>query len=81
MTQVKRCVDSLYLRSDSERSYEIFESSETEHESQKNCYSNNSSQEDFLQEELQKVRDTIWAINTQVIKKMFKSGWEYLAEL
>ena len=47
----------------------------------KNYYSSNSSQENFSQEELQKVRDMIKEINDQVTVKMFKSEQEYSAEL
>ena len=46
-----------------------------------NHYSSDSSQEDFLQEELQKVRDIIKKIDTQVAVKMFKSEQEYSAKL
>ena len=80
-TQVKRCIDLLYLRSDSEKSYKIIEFSETEQESQENHYFNNSSQKDFSQEKLQEVRDIIWAIDTQVTEKMSESEQEYSAEL
>ena len=89
-TQVKRCVNSLYSKSDSEKSYEVIKSSFTERESQQyksdymqweNHYSSDSSQEDFLQEELQEVRDMIKAINDQVTIKMSEPEWEYSAEL
>ena len=46
-----------------------------------NHYSSDSSQENFLQEELQKVRDMIKEIDDQVTVKMSKSGQEYPAEL
>ena len=71
-TQVKRCVDSLYSKSDSEESYEVIKSSSTEkkmsqnqsdYTQHRNHYSSDSSQEDFSQEELQKVRDIIKEIN------------------
>ena len=42
-TQVKRYVDLLYSKSDSEKSYKVVKFSEMKQESQKNCYSNNSS--------------------------------------
>ena len=67
-TQVKRHVDSSYSKSDSEESYEVIKSSSTKKEplqdqsgyvQHRNHYSSNSSQEDFSQEELQEVRDTI----------------------
>ena len=89
-TQVKRCVNLLYSKSDSEESYEVIELSSTEKKSlqdqsdytqHRNHYSSNSSQENFSQEELQKVRDMIKEINNQVTVKMFKSEQEYLAEL
>ena len=41
--QVKKHIDSLYSRSDSEKSYKVVEFLETEQESQENYYSNNSS--------------------------------------
>ena len=79
--QVKRCVDSLYLRSDNEESYEMIKFSEIKQKLQKNCYFSDSSQKDFSQEKLWEVRDTIQTINTQVTKKMSESEQEYLAEL
>ena len=60
-TQVKRCVNSSYSKSDSEESYEVIESFFTkkkllqiksEYTQWENHYSSNSSQEDFSQEEL-----------------------------
>ena len=60
-TQVKRHVDSLYSKSDSEESYKVIKSFSTEKESlwdksdytqHRNYYSSDSSQEDFSQEEL-----------------------------
>ena len=60
-TQVKRCVDSLYSKSDSEESYEVIESSFTEkkllqdqsgYTQCRNHYSSDTSQENFSQEEL-----------------------------
>ena len=89
-TQVKRHVDSLYSKSDSEESYEVIKSFSTEkkllydksdYTQWENHYFSNSSQEDFSQEELQEVRDMIKAVNNQVIIKMSKSEWEYSAEL
>ena len=89
-TQVKEHVNSLYLKSDSEKSYEVIESFSTEKKSLwdqldytqcRNHYSSDSSQEDFSQEELQEVRDIIKKIDTQVTIKMFKPGQEYSAEL
>ena len=47
----------------------------------RNHYSSDSSQENFSQEELQKVRDMIKEIDDQVAVKMSEPGWEYLAEL
>ena len=46
-----------------------------------NHYSSDSSQENFLQEELQKVRDMIKEIDDQVTVKMSESEQRYLAEL
>ena len=89
-TQVKRCVDSSYSKSDSEESYEVIKLSSIKKKSSQNqsdymqCrnhYSSNSSQEDFLQEELWEVRDMIKKIDTQVTVKMFKPEQKYLAEL
>ena len=89
-TQVKRHIDSLYSKSDSEESYEVIKSFFTEkkllwdqsdYTQHRNHYSNNSSQEDFLQEELQKVRDIIKEIDDQVTIKMSESEQEYSAEL
>ena len=89
-TQVKRCVDSLYPKSDSKESYEVVKSSSikkklpqnksdyTQHE---NHYSSDSSQEDFSQKELQEVRNMIKEINDQVTVKMSEPGQEYPAEL
>ena len=58
-TQVKRHVDLLYSRSDSEEIYKVKKFSETEQKSLENHYTNNDSQKDFSQEELQETRDTI----------------------
>ena len=89
-TQVKEHVNSLYLKSDSEKSYEVIESFSTEKKSLwdqldytqcRNHYSSDSSQEDFSQEELQEVRDMIKKIDTQVTVKMSEPGQEYSAEL
>ena len=89
-TQVKRCVDSLYSKSDSEKSYKVIKSSSTEKEllwnksdytQWENHYSSDSSQENFSQEELQEVRDMIKMIDDQVTIKMSEPGWEYSAEL
>ena len=89
-TQVKRCVDSLYSKSDSEESYEVIKSSSTEkkmsqnqsdYTQHRNHYSSDSSQEDFSQEELQEVRDMIKKIDTQVTVKMSEPGQKYSAEL
>ena len=46
-----------------------------------NHYSSDSSQEDFSQEELQKVKNMIKKIDTQVAVKMSELGQEYSAEL
>ena len=46
-----------------------------------NHYSSDSSQENFLQEELQKVRDMIKEIDDQVTVKMSEPEQEYSAEL
>ena len=55
-TQVKRCVDSLYLKSDSEESYKVIKSSsirkklsqnQSEYMQHRNYYSSDSSQENF----------------------------------
>ena len=71
-TQVKRSVNSLYSKSDSEESYEVIKSFFTKkkplqnkfnYAQQENHYSSDSSQEDFLQEELQEIRDIIKIIN------------------
>ena len=89
-TQVKRCVNSLYSKSDSEESYEVIKSFSTEKKLSQNqsdytqCenhYSSDSSQENFSQEELQKVRDMIKEIDDQVTVKMSELGQEYSAEL
>ena len=89
-TQVKRCVNSLYSKSDSEESYEVIESFSTEkkllqneldYTQQENHYSSDSSQEDFSQEKLQEVRDMIKAIDNQVTIKLSESGQEYPAVL
>ena len=89
-TQVKKHVKSLYSRSDSEESYEVIKLFSTEKEllqnksdytQWENHYFSNSSQEDFLQEKLQEVRDIIRAVNDQVTIKMSKSEQEYSAEL
>ena len=89
-TQVKRCVDSLYSESDSEESYKVIKLSSTEkkllqnkldYTQHRNHYSSDSSQENFSQEELQEVRDIIKTADNQVTIKMFKSEWEYSAEL
>ena len=89
-TQVKRHVDSLYSKSDSEESYEVIKSFSTEKKSSqnqsdytqhRNHYSSNSSQEDFSQEELQEVRDIIKEIDDQVTVKMSEPEQEYPAEL
>ena len=81
ITQVKRHADSSCSRSNSEESYKVIKFSETEQESQENCYSNNSDQKDFSQEKLQEVRDMILEINNQVTEKMSESEQEYLAKL
>ena len=47
----------------------------------RNHYSSDSSQENFSQEELQKVRDMIKEIDDQVTVKMSESEQEYSAEL
>ena len=71
-TQVKRCVDSLYSKSDSKESYKVIESSFTEkkplrdqlnYTQHENHYSSDSSQENFSQEELQEVRNMIKEID------------------
>ena len=71
-TQVKEHVDSSYSKSDSEESYEVIKSFSTEEKllqdksdytQWENHYSSNSNQEDFLQEELQEVRDMIKVID------------------
>ena len=71
-TQVKRHVDSSYFKSDSKESYKVIKSSSTEKEplwdqsdyvQHRNHYSSDSSQENFLQEELQEVRDMIKEID------------------
>ena len=80
-TQVKRHVDSLYSKSDSEKSYKVIEFSTTEKKSRKDHYSSDSSHKDFLQEELQEVWDIIKEIDNQVTEKMSEPGQEYLAEL
>ena len=89
-TQVKRCVDSSYSKSDSEESNEVIKSfftekkllwNKSEYTQWGNHYSSDNSQEDFLQEELQEVREMIKSINDQVTIKMSESGWEYSAEL
>ena len=60
-TQVKRHIDSSYLRSDSKESYKVIElfftekkssQNESDYTQQENHYSSNSSQENFSQEEL-----------------------------
>ena len=60
-TQVKRHVDSSYLKSDSEKSYEVIKLfsikkkllwSKLDYTQQENYYSSDNSQEDFSQEEL-----------------------------
>ena len=89
-TQVKRHIDSSYSKSDSEESYKVIKLFSTEKKSSQNqsdytqCrnhYSSDSSQEDFSQEELQKVRDMIKEIDDQVTVKMSEPGQEYLSEL
>ena len=89
-TQVKRCIDSLYSKSNSEESYEVIKLSSTEkkllwdksdYTQQDNHYLSDISQEDFSQEELKEVKDIIKTIDDQVTIKMFKSEWEYPAEL
>ena len=89
-TQVKRCVDSSYSKSDSEKSYKVIKSFSTkkkllqdqsDYTQHRNHYFSNSSQEDFSQEELQEVRDMIKKFDNQVAVKMFKPGQEYPAEL
>ena len=50
--QVKRCVDSLNSRSNSEESYEIIKFSTTEKKLRENHYFSDNSHEDFSQEEL-----------------------------
>ena len=42
VTQVKKCVDLLYSRSDSEKSYKVVKFLKTEQESQENHYSDDS---------------------------------------
>ena len=83
-------MNSLYSKSDSEKSYEVIKSSSTEKEllqneasymQWENHYSSDSSQENFSQEELQEVRDMIKIIDDQVTIKMSISEWEYSAEL
>ena len=89
-TQVKGHVNSLYSKSDSEESYKVIKSSsikkkllwdESDYTQWENHYSSDSSQEDFLQEELQDTRDMIKIINDQVTIKMSEPGQEYSAEL
>ena len=89
-TQVKRHVNSLYSKSDSEESYEVIKLSSTEKKPLQNqsnymqCgnhYSSDSSQENFSQEEFQKVRDMIKEIDDQVAVKMSEPGQKYSAEL
>ena len=88
--QVKRHVDSLYSKNDSEESYKVIKlfstekklsQNKSEYMQQENYYSSNSSQEDFSQEELQEVRDIIKTVDDQVTIKMSKPGQEYSAEL
>ena len=88
--QVKRCVNSLYSKSDSEKSYEVIKSfsikkkllqNQSNYMQHRNHYFSNSSQEDFSQEELQEVRDMIKKIDTQVAVKMSESEQKYSAEL
>ena len=81
VTQVKRHVDSLTFRSDSEESYKVIKFFTTKKKSRGNHYSSNNSHEDFSQEELQKVWDIIWEINNQMTEKMSESEQEYSAEL
>ena len=52
VTQVKRYVDSLYSKSDSEESYEIIKFFITEKKLRENHYFSDNSQKDFSQEEL-----------------------------
>ena len=89
-TQVKRHVNSSYFKSDSEESYKVIKSffiekkssqNKTDYTQWENHYFSNSSQENFLQEELQEVRDIIKAVNNQVTVKMSESEQEYLAKL
>ena len=89
-TQVKRCVDSSYSKSDSEKSYEVVKLSSIKKKSSwdqsdyTQCeinYSSDSSQEDFSQEELQEVRDMIKKIDTQVTVKMSESEQKYSVKL
>ena len=60
-TQVKRCVNSSYSKSDSEESYEVIKSffmkkkssqNKSDYTQWENHYFSNSSKENFLQEEL-----------------------------
>ena len=53
--QVKRCVNSLYSKSDSEESYEMIKFFTTEKKLRENHYFSNDSHENFSQEELQEV--------------------------
>ena len=46
--QIKRYVDSLYSRSDSEESYEMIKFSTIEKKLRENHYSSDNSQKDFL---------------------------------
>ena len=52
VTQIKRCVDLLYFKSDSEESYEVVKIFITEKKLRENHYSSDDSHEDFSQEEL-----------------------------
>ena len=88
--QVKRHVDSSYPKSDSEKSYEVIKSfsikkrllwDKSDYTQQENHYSSDSSQEDFLQEELQEVRDIIKIVNDWMTDKMSELGQKYSAEL
>ena len=48
VTQVKRCVDLLYSKSDNDKSYKVIKFSIIEKKSRENHYSSDNNHEDFL---------------------------------
>ena len=61
--QVKRHIDLLYSESESEESYKVIKFFTIEKKLRENYYSSDNNHKDFLQKELQEVKNIIKLIN------------------